>query len=54
MGGNTVDGIDVEGLYEIHDALYAQNPELVRCSVTFDDKDQSLGDRIVNTANLMI
>jgi len=53
MGGNTVDGIDVEGLYEIHDALYAQNTELVRCSVTFDDKDQSLGDRIVTIANLM-
>ena len=53
MGGNTVDGIDVVGLYEIHDALYAQNPELVRCSVTFDDKDQSLGDRIVTIANLM-
>lgn len=53
MGGNTVDGIDVEGLYDIHDALYAQNPELVRCSVTFDDKDQSLGDRIVTIANLM-
>jgi hypothetical protein len=53
MGGNTVEGIDVEGLYEIHDALYAQNPELVRCSVTFDDKDQSLGDRIVTIANLM-
>jgi len=53
MGGNIVDGIDVEGLYEIHDALYAQNPELVRCSVTFDDKDQSLGDRIVTIANLM-
>ena len=53
MGGNTVNGIDVEGLYEIHDALYAQNPELVRCSVTFDDKDQSLGDRIVTIANLM-
>lgn len=53
MGGNTVDGIDVVWLYEIHDALYAQNPELVRCSVTFDDKDQSLGDRIVTIANLM-
>lgn len=53
MGGNTVNGIDVEGLYEIHDALYAQNPELVRCSVTFDDKDQTLGDRINAIANLM-
>lgn len=53
MGGNTVDGIDVVGLYGIHNALYAQNPELVRCSLTFDDKDQSLGDRIVTIAALM-
>lgn len=53
VGGNTIDGIDVVGLYEIHDALYAEDPELVRCSLTFDDKDQTLGDRIATIAALM-
>lgn len=53
MGGGSVDEIDVGGLYAIHDKVYAINQELTKCSITFDDADQALGDRIKTLALLL-
>lgn len=53
MGGGSVDEIDVDELYAIHDKVYAINPELTRCSITFDDADQALGDRVKTLALLI-
>jgi hypothetical protein len=53
MGGGSINDIDVRELYEIHDRVYAENPELTKCSITFDDADQSLGDRIKTLALLL-
>ena len=53
MGGGSVDEIDVDELYAIHDKVYAINPELTKCSITFDDADQALGDR-VKTLSLLL
>jgi len=53
MGGGSVDEIDVDELYAIHDKVYAINPELTKCSITFDDADQALGDRVKTLALLL-
>lgn len=53
MGGGSVDEIDVGELYSIHDRVYAINPELTKCSITFDDADQALGDRVKTLALLL-
>ena len=53
MGGGSVDEIDVEELYAIHDKVYAINPDLTKCSITFDDADQALGDRVKTLALLL-
>lgn len=53
MGGGSVDEIDVGELYAIHDKVYAINPELTKCSITFDDADQALGDRVKTLALLL-
>lgn len=53
MGGGSVDEIDVDELYEIHNRVYAINPELTKCSITFDDADQALGDRVKTLALLL-
>jgi len=53
IGGGSVDEIDVGGLYAIHDKVYAINPELTKCSITFDDADQALGDRVKTLALLL-
>lgn len=53
MGGGLVDEIDVDELYAIHDKVYAINPELTKCSITFDDADQALGDRVKTLALLL-
>lgn len=53
MGGGSVDEIDVGELYAIHDKVYAINPELTKCSITFDDADQALGDRVKTLAMLL-
>lgn len=53
MGGGSVGEIDVDELYAIHDKVYAINPELTKCSITFDDADQALGDRVKTLALLL-
>lgn len=53
MGGGSVDEIDVDELYAIHDKVYAINPDLTKCSITFDDADQALGDRVKTLALLL-
>ena len=53
MGGGSVDEIDVDELYAIHDKVYAINSELTKCSITFDDADQALGDRVKTLALLL-
>lgn len=53
MGGGSVDEIDVDELYAIHNRVYAINPELTKCSITFDDADQALGDRVKTLALLL-
>lgn len=53
MGGGSVDEIDVNELYATHDKVYAINPELTKCSITFDDADQALGDRVKTLALLL-
>lgn len=53
MGGGSVDEIDVDELYSIHDKVYSINPELTKCSITFDDADQALGDRVKTLALLL-
>lgn len=53
MGRGSVDEIDVDELYAIHDKVYAINPELTKCSITFDDADQALGDRVKTLALLL-
>lgn len=53
MGGGSVDEIDVDELYAIHDKVYAINQELTKCSITFDDADQALGDRVKTLALLI-
>ena len=53
MGGGLVDEIDVDELYAIHNRVYAINPELTKCSITFDDADQALGDRVKTLALLL-
>lgn len=53
MGGGSADEIDVDELYAIHDKVYAINPELTKCSITFDDADQALGDRVKTLALLL-
>lgn len=53
MGGGLVDEINVDELYAIHDKVYAINPELTKCSITFDDADQALGDRVKTLALLL-
>lgn len=53
MGGGSVYEIDVDELYAIHDKVYAINPELTKCSITFDDADQALGDRVKTLALLL-
>ena len=53
MGGGSVDEIDVDELCAIHDKVYAINPELTKCSITFDDADQALGDRVKTLALLL-
>lgn len=53
MGGGSVDEIDVDELYTIHDKVYAINPDLTKCSITFDDADQALGDRVKTLALLL-
>lgn len=53
MGGGSVDEIDVDELYAIHDKVYSINPELTKCSITFDDADQALGDRVKTLALLL-
>ena len=53
MGGGSVDEIDVDELYAIHNKVYAINPELTKCSITFDDADQALGDRVKTLALLL-
>lgn len=53
MGGGPIDEIDIEELYAIHDKVYAINPELTKCSITFDDADQALGDRVKTLALLL-
>lgn len=53
MGGGPVDEIDIEELYSIHDKVYAIDPELAKCSITFDDADQALGDRVKTLALLL-
>lgn len=53
MGGGSVDEIDVDELYAIHDKVYAIDQELAKCSITFDDADQALGDRVKTLALLL-
>lgn len=53
MGGGSVGEIDVDELYAIHDKVYAINPDLTKCSITFDDADQALGDRVKTLALLL-
>lgn len=53
MGYGNPAEIDISGLYAIHDKVYAINPNFVKCSITFDDADQSLGDRVKTLALLM-
>lgn len=53
MGGGSVDEIDIGELYAIHNKVYAINPELTKCSITFDDADQALGDRVKTLALLL-
>lgn len=53
MGGGPIDEIDIEELYAIHDKVYAIDPELSKCSITFDDADQALGDRVKTLALLL-
>lgn len=53
MGGGSVDEIDVDELYAIHNKVYAINPDLTKCSITFDDADQALGDRVKTLALLL-
>ena len=53
MGGGSVGEIDVDELYAIHDKVYAINQELTKCSITFDDADQALGDRVKTLALLL-
>ncbi|MGL4757399.1 MAG: host specificity factor TipJ family phage tail protein [Aeromonadaceae bacterium] len=53
MGGGSVDEIDVNELYAIHDKVYSINPEITKCSITFDDADQALGDRVKTLALLL-
>lgn len=53
MGGGSADEIGVDELYAIHDRVYAINPELTKCSITFDDADQALGDRVKTLALLL-
>ena len=53
MGYGNPSEIDIAGLYAIHDKVYAINPSFVKCSITFDDSDQSLGDRVKTLALLM-
>ncbi|MNG78208.1 hypothetical protein D3C79_367730 [compost metagenome] len=53
MGGGPIDEIDIEELYAIHDKVYAIDPDLAKCSITFDDADQALGDR-VKTLSLLL
>lgn len=53
MGGGSVDEIDVDELYAIHNKVYSINPELTKCSITFDDADQALGDRVKTLALLL-
>jgi len=53
MAGGSANEIDIQGLYEIHDKVYAISHDLAKCSITFDDADQSLGDRIKALALLL-
>jgi len=53
MGYGNPSEIDITGLCAIHDKVYAINPNFVKCSITFDDADQSLGDRVKALALLM-
>lgn len=53
MGGGQLSEFDVEELYGIHDRVFSTSQELTKCSITFDDADQTLGDRIKTLALLM-
>ncbi len=53
MGGGSINEIDADELYGIHDKVYAISPELTKCSITFDDADQALGDRVKTLALLL-
>lgn len=53
MGYGSPAEIDIAGLYAIHNKVYAINPNFTKCSITFDDADQSLGDRVKTLALLM-